>query len=128
MRRATMLASMAAAATAPAVAATSRGGGADLVVTASSIHTADPRTPRAHAFAVRGGRFVYVGSREGVRAYRGARTKTLDLGDATVLPGLIDAHLHFTHVGLALHEVELAHAASYGEVVRRTVAFAATSP
>jgi hypothetical protein len=128
MRRATMLASIAAAATAPAVAATSRGGGADLIVTASTIHTADPRTPRAHAFAVRDGRFVYVGSRDGVRAYRGARTKTLDLGEATVMPGLIDAHLHFMHVGLALHEVDLMHAVSYAEVVRRTVAFAATSP
>ncbi len=127
MRRATMLASLAAAATAPAVAA-SRRGDADLIVTATTIHTADPRTPRAHAFAVRDGRFVYVGSRDGVRAYRGARTKSLDLGDVTVLPGLIDAHLHFMHVGLALHEVDLMHAASYGEVVRRTAAFVATSP
>jgi len=127
MRRATMLASLAAAATAPAVAATRRGD-ADLIVTAATIHTADPQTPRAHAFAVRDGHFVYVGSREGVRAYRGARTKSLDLGEATVLPGLIDAHLHFTHVGLALHEVDLVHVASYGEVVRRTVVFAAASP
>jgi predicted amidohydrolase YtcJ len=126
MRRATMLASLAAAATAPAVAATRAD--ADLVVTATTIHTADPQTPNAQAFAVRDGRFVYVGSRDGVRAYRGARTKSLDLGDVTVLPGLIDAHLHFMAVGRALHEVDLAHAPTYDEVVRRTVAFAATSP
>jgi predicted amidohydrolase YtcJ len=126
MRRATMLASLAAAATAPAVAATS--GDADLVVTAATIHTLDPQAPSAQAFAVRDGRFVYVGTRDGARAYRGARTKSLDLGDVTVLPGLIDAHLHFMHVGLALHEVDLAHATSYDEVVRRTVAFAAASP
>ncbi len=76
---------------------------------------------------MRDGRFVYVGSREGARAFRGRRTKMLDLGGATVLPGLIDAHLHFTSVGLALHEVDLAHAATFEEVVRRTVAFAAAS-
>lgn len=121
-----MLASLAAAATAPAVAASR--GDADLVVTAATIHTMDPQMPTAQAFAVHDGRFVYVGSRDGVRAYRGARTKVLDLGDATVLPGLFDAHLHFMHVGLALHEVDLMHAATYEEVVRRTTAFAATSP
>lgn len=76
---------------------------------------------------MRGGRFVYVGSRDGARALRGPRTKVLDLGGATVLPGLIDAHLHFVSVGQALHEVELAHVASFDEVVRRTSAFAASS-
>ena len=121
-----MIASLAAAATAPALAANR--GDADLVVTAATIHTMDPATPTAQAFAVRDGRFVYVGSRDGARAFRGARTKTLDLGDVTALPGLIDAHLHFTHVGLALHEVDLMHVASYDEVVRRTATFAAASP
>ncbi|HEX3463856.1 MAG TPA: amidohydrolase [Candidatus Elarobacter sp.] len=58
---------------------------------------------------------------------RGPRTKVLELGDATVVPGLIDSHLHFVQTGMALHEVELAHVASFDEVVRRTVAFARQS-
>jgi predicted amidohydrolase YtcJ len=124
MRRSTVLAGLAATATAPAVASAATGGAPDLIVTAATIHTVDPRTPRAQAFAVRGGRFVYVGSREGARALRGPRTKVLDLGDVTVLPGLIDSHLHFTQVGAALHEVDLVHVASFEEVVRRTAAFA----
>ncbi len=127
MRRSTLLAGLAATTAAPSVASAAARGDADLIVTAATIHTVDPRTPRAQAFAVRDGRFVYVGSREGAHAFRGRRTNVLDLGDATVLPGLIDAHLHFTGVGLALHEVDLAHAATFEEVVRRTVAFAATS-
>jgi predicted amidohydrolase YtcJ len=126
MRRSTLLAGLAATATAPAVAA-ARGGDADLIVTAATIHTVDPRVPSAQAFAVRDGRFVYVGSREGARALRGRATRSLDLGDVTVLPGLIDAHLHFTAVGEALHEVDLVHAPAFDEVVRRTVAFAATA-
>jgi predicted amidohydrolase YtcJ len=119
-----ILAGLAATVTAPAVAAAADDRAADLIVTAKTIHTVDPRTPQAQAFAVRGGRFVYVGSREGARALRGRRTKVLDLGDATVLPGLIDSHLHFTQVGAALHEVDLVHVASFEEVVRRTAAFA----
>jgi predicted amidohydrolase YtcJ len=128
MRRSTLLAGLAATTAAPSVAsAAARGGDADLIVTAATIHTVDPHAPRAQAFAVRDGRFVYAGSRDGARAFRGRRTKSLDLGNAVVLPGLIDAHLHFTGVGEALHEVDLAHAATFEEVVRRTVAFAATS-
>jgi predicted amidohydrolase YtcJ len=128
MRRSTLLAGLAATTASPSVAsAAARGGDADLIVTAATINTVDERTPGAQAFAVRDGRFVYVGAREGVHAFRGPRTKVLDLGDATVLPGLIDAHLHFTSVGAALHEVDLVHAATFDEVVRRTAAFAATS-
>lgn len=127
MRRSTVLAGLAAAAATPAMASASAKDATDLIVTAKTIHTIDPRTPRAQAFAVRGGRFVYVGSREGARALRGPRTKMLDLGDVTVLPGLIDSHLHFTQTGMALHEVELAHVASFEEVVRKTVAFAQSS-
>ena len=127
MKRSSVLAGLAASATAPALASAA-GGNADLIVTAATIHTVDPKVPQAQAFAVRDGRFVYVGSREGVRALRGPRTKTLDLGTATVLPGLVDAHLHFMHVGQALREVDLAHLPSYDEVVRHTVAFAASSP
>ncbi len=129
MRRRTLLAGLAAAAGAPNVArAAMPDNGADLIVTAATIRTVDPRAPRATAFAIRDGRFSYVGSREGVRALRGRRTRVLELGDAVVLPGLIDAHLHFLSVGMALGEVELEHAASYDEVIRRTVAFARTVP
>jgi predicted amidohydrolase YtcJ len=126
MRRSTVLAGLAATAGAPS-AALALGGNADLIVTAGTIHTVDPLVPRAQAFAVRDGRFVYVGSREGVRAFRGPRTKTVDAGAATVLPGIVDAHLHFVAVGRVLHEVDLAHVASLAEVVRRTAAFAAAS-
>ncbi len=129
MRRRTLLAGLAAAAGAPNVArAAKTDGHADLIVTAATIHTVDQRAPRATAFAIRDGRFSYVGSREGVRALRGPRTRTVDLGEAVVLPGLIDAHLHFLQVGMALGEVELEHAPSYDEVIRRTVAFARTVP
>jgi predicted amidohydrolase YtcJ len=84
--------------------------------------------PVATAFAARDGRIVFVGSRDGAFALRGPHTEVADLGDATVLPGLIDAHFHLTSVGAALHEVDLTHATSFDEVIARTVAFAKTSP
>ena len=59
---------------------------------------------------------------------RGPRTEIIEAGEATSLPGLIDSHMHLTAVGRALHEVDLVGAASFDEVIRRTVAFAHTSP
>ena len=41
---------------------------------------------------VRSGRIAAVGSRDSIRIPAGSRV--LDLGDATLLPGLIDAHVH----------------------------------
>ncbi|HEY0382589.1 MAG TPA: amidohydrolase, partial [Candidatus Elarobacter sp.] len=80
------------------------------------------------AFAIRDGRFIGAGTLSAMRALSGPRTRRLDLGNVTVLPGLIDAHLHFIAVGQSLREVDLAHVTSFDEVVRRTAAFAAKSP
>jgi predicted amidohydrolase YtcJ len=60
-------------------------------------------------------------------ALRGDATHVLDLSGKTVLPGLIDAHIHLTDVGLAMHEVDLVGVLSVEELIRRTVAFAKTS-
>jgi predicted amidohydrolase YtcJ len=101
---------------------------AELIVTAETIHTVEPALTGVRAFAVRNGRFAYVGSRDGALALRGPKTEIVNLREATVLPGLIDAHIHLTSVGEALHEVDLFHVTSFDEIVRRTVAFAKTLP
>ena len=101
---------------------------ADLIVTGATIHTVDEAFAAPQAFAVRGGRFVFVGGAADAMRMRGAGTRVLDLTGKTVLPGLIDAHLHLTDVGLALHEVDLYHVPSVDELIRRTIAFAKSSP
>ena len=75
---------------APAAVAKSQ---ADLVVTGGRIYTAAPGG-LAEAFAVSGGRLVYVGSAAAVRQFVGPKTRVRNLGGAFVLPGLVDAHLH----------------------------------
>lgn len=132
MRRGTFLkATLAAVAGTPALAREPAGaaaGTADLIVTGATVHTVDDAQPHAQAFAVRGGRFVYVGSPAGALALRGSHTEVLDLPGRTVLPGLIDAHLHLTGLGLDLQEADLYGVNSPAELVARTLAFAKTSP
>src|SRR5262245_24480691 len=67
---------------------------ADWIFTNGRILTFDARRPRATALAVAGGRIAAVGDRGDVKPWRGRRTEIVDLRDATVIPGLVDAHAH----------------------------------
>jgi hypothetical protein len=58
------------------------------------VVTLDPRRPRAAAIAVGGGRVLGLGTPPALRRLAGARTTRVDCRGATVLPGLIDPHLH----------------------------------
>lgn len=93
---------------------------ADLIVTGGTIHTVDDGCPSPQAFAVTGDRFHYVGSTDDAMALRGPATTVIDASGLTVLPGLIDAHLHLTYLGLKLEQAILDGARSLEEVIART--------
>jgi hypothetical protein len=50
--------------------------------------------PIVEALAIRGDRFVAVGSSADIRALAGPSTRLVDLGGKTVVPGLEDSHTH----------------------------------
>ena len=72
---------------------------ADLVFKNATVYTANDRSPKAQAIAVKGDRIVYVGSNNGVERYVGAKTRVVDLKGRTVFPGFVDAHQHLSGVG-----------------------------
>ena len=100
---------------------------ADLVVLNARVYTADVNRPVAEAFAVRGGRIVFVGSARGAQALVGPRTERLDLAGRTVIPGMVDAHAHLLGLGQALRTVNLVGTRSYDEVIARVVERARTA-
>jgi predicted amidohydrolase YtcJ len=65
-----------------------------LILCHATVHTMEPRRPRAEAIAVREGCIVAVGATVEVLALRGRATQLLDCRGAVILPGFIDAHLH----------------------------------
>lgn len=67
---------------------------ADLVIDHARIITEDPSQPAAEAVAVREGRIVYVGDHAGAMALAGPATVVHNAAGHTVLPGLVDAHIH----------------------------------
>ena len=67
---------------------------ADLVLTNGKIITVDNKFTIAQAVAIRGDRFVAVGSNADINKLAGPNTRRIDLGGKAVIPGLIDAHAH----------------------------------
>ncbi|MHC4234874.1 MAG: amidohydrolase [Planctomycetota bacterium] len=70
---------------------------ADRVYLNGNIYTVDEGFTTASAFAVREGRFIYVGDDAGVQTHIGPTTLVFDLEGKTVIPGLHDAHVHIRY-------------------------------
>ncbi len=68
---------------------------ADLVLYNGRIYTMDPGAGCAGALAVAGNRIVAVGDDAEMRALLGPDGRAIDLEGRAVVPGLIDAHVHF---------------------------------
>ncbi|AKQ69307.1 hypothetical protein A176_006219 [Myxococcus hansupus] len=89
------------------------------VYLAERVWTLDAARPRAQALAVRDGRLLAVGTRDEVTAAAGPGARQVDLGAATVVPGLVDAHAHIHGLGRSLTTVRLEQAGSVDEVIHR---------
>ena len=72
----------------------------DLIVHNGKLVTEDERRSIAQAAAIRGGKFVAVGTDREVLALKGERTKVINLNGRTTIPGLNDSHLHLIRGGL----------------------------
>ncbi|HKQ14211.1 MAG TPA: amidohydrolase [Steroidobacteraceae bacterium] len=75
-------------------AAQAASGEQDLIVRNASVYTVDPRLPRAEALAVRGGRFVAVGTNAEIGALASKGAQVFDAQGMTIVPGFIDCHNH----------------------------------
>lgn len=98
------------------------------LLTAASIRTSDPARPQATALVWdESGRLLDVGDAAALRG-KYPQAERIDAGQATVIPGLIDAHGHVMGLGYALMRADLVGAQDKAEVVRRLRAYAATLP
>jgi predicted amidohydrolase YtcJ len=72
---------------------------ADMLLLNGRIVTLDGSSSIAGALAVTGDRITATGSGDEMRKLAGAGTKIIDLGGHTVIPGLIDSHIHSIRAG-----------------------------
>jgi predicted amidohydrolase YtcJ len=100
----------------------------DTILYNGTIITLNPQQARVSAIAISMGRIVALGSDEDVLNLATARTVKQNLNGKFVIPGLIDAHLHFEKLARALHAVLLYEVPSKEEALSRIAEYAQKYP
>jgi predicted amidohydrolase YtcJ len=73
---------------------------ADSILVGGKIVTLDEAGSIQEALAVRDGRVLATGGAAAIRALAGTDTRVIDLAGRTVIPGLIDSHMHAIRTAL----------------------------
>src|ERR1022692_4273987 len=79
----------------------------DAILLHGHIYTGNPGMPWAEALAVTGTRIDAVGSDRDISRHRRAATRVIDLHGRTVIPGIVDSHIHVLYGAYALHGLNL---------------------
>jgi len=101
----------------------------DLVLLDGKIVTVDAGSSLREAIAIRDGKILRVGSTAEIRRLAAPETRVVELRGRTVIPGLIDSHLHAVRAALSFStEVNWIGARSLREALGRISAAAARRP
>ncbi len=95
---------------------------ADVAVLGATVFTCDADLPVAEAVAVRDGKVTAIGSVGDVRAHCDATTEIVDGAGRTLMPGIVDAHIHPPMAGIEMARCDLTGSdrrADYLELVGR---------
>ena len=98
-----------------------------LLITNARIYTLDPENPLCSALLIDEGRIKALGTKAGdLDPFRG-KADHFDAAGGTILPGLIDAHLHLEHYALGLIKVDC-ETATKTECIKRVSERSSSSP
>lgn len=112
----------------PLLAATAFAQPPDVIYHNGKIVTLWNRLPEAQAVAVRGDRFTAVGSNADVLAQAGPATRRIDLAGRTVIPGIVESHVHPIAAALSEKDGPVPVMRSIAEVQAHLKRLAATQP
>ncbi len=94
------------------------------VLLRGSVVTQDPQAPRARAVAVRDGRIAAVDDE--AEQLRGAKRRIIDATGCAIVPGFVDAHIHFGQLAMGRQQANLDDARTLDEGLRQLREFAST--
>ena len=78
----------------------------DLIITNADVLTIDAAQPNAKAVAVAQDRILAVGEHEEIQGLAGPDTQAIDGQGLTLLPGLIDSHMHLLSLARTTQELD----------------------
>src|SRR5690606_34407342 len=100
----------------------------DHILYNGNIITLDDKVKKAQALAISAGRIVAIGDDDDILDLAMATTIRENLGCRTVIPGLVDSHIHWKWTARTLQEVDLYEVPSRKTAPERVAARAASLP
>ncbi|HDR5354154.1 TPA: amidohydrolase [Bacillus thuringiensis] len=96
---------------------------ADTIFMNGKVYTVEKQQPWAEAVAISKGKIIYVGTNACAQAYKGNKTKVIDLKGKMILPGFVDSHLHASVTANLLFSVQLQGAQTLEEYVQKVATY-----
>jgi predicted amidohydrolase YtcJ len=101
---------------------------ADLIITNARIITMDPARRFAEALAVKGNRILQVGNHVEIMALRNPKTRVHDNHSNTVIPGIIESHVHLFIGAAELNLLNIRNNENFESISKAVAAHRATNP
>ncbi len=93
----------------------------DLILYNADVYTVNKGFENATSFAVKDGKFIYVGDDNVLSKY--TSSNIINAEGLPVFPGFIDSHAHFYNLGFFNNQVDLKNSKSIDEVVEKVIDF-----
>ena len=94
---------------------------ADLIVYNAEVFTSNDQSPTASAFAIKDGKFIYVGDDSVISDF--SSSNIVNAEGLPVYPGFIDSHAHFYNLGYSNAQLDLKGTKSFEEILERAIEF-----
>ena len=101
---------------------------ATLAILNANIITLNPKHSSAQAIAIHERKIIAVGSNKEIRKHISKKTKIINARNKTVVPGLVDCHVHMTGFGRSMQIVELRNVESIKEIQRKLQKYSEKNP
>lgn len=97
---------------------------ADILIINGRVETLDGRGTRGEAVAIAGNEIIFVGDTAGAKALGHKATRVIDAQGASVLPGLIESHMHIFSGAAELEQLQLIGVKGFAQLEEKVRAYA----
>jgi predicted amidohydrolase YtcJ len=101
---------------------------ADIIVTNGRVITMDEAMPQAEAVAIAGNKILFIGETSAALAHKTSSTRIIDAQGGSVVPGLIEAHMHLFPGATEIDNLQLNGVRGFAALEQAIRAYASTKP
>ena len=99
---------------------------ADLIVYNANVYTVNSSGEKASSFAVKDGKFIYVGDDSVMSKY--SSSNIINAEGLPLYPGFNDSHAHFYNLGFFVNQVDVKGTKTFEEVVKKVIDYNKINP